>query len=110
MDKLSNEAVIGNLREFLKKVNKKYPIDKAILFGSRARHDWLYSSDVDIIIVSRGFAKINFLDRIRFDSRMWEHNIELQAICYTPEEFSRKKMQIGIVCQAVKEGKELAAA
>jgi predicted nucleotidyltransferase len=37
-----------------------------ILFGSRARDDWLYTSDVDLILVSENFQSMNFLQRMRW--------------------------------------------
>jgi hypothetical protein len=35
----------------------------------------------------------------------WQHwPIEIEPLCYTPEEFEVKKNQIGIVSEAIKEG------
>lgn len=108
MDKRSNKEIIKEIEKFLVEVNRSFRIKKAILFGSRARDDWLYTSDIDLIIVSKDFKNVNFLDRIRAISKKWRLELELQPICYTPEEFERKKREIGIINQAVKEGKKLA--
>jgi len=38
----------------------------------------------------------------------WNHYpLDIEPLCYTPEEFEKKKKQIGIVSRAVKEGIEL---
>ncbi len=75
-----------------------------LLFGSRARDDWLYSSDIDLILVSEDFRPIGFLDRIREVSEEWDCDLLLEPICYTPEEFDRKKREIGIVSNALRYG------
>jgi predicted nucleotidyltransferase len=40
--------------EFLKRVASHYPVSRAILFGSRARHDNTAESDADIAVILRG--------------------------------------------------------
>lgn len=37
----------------------------------------------------------------------WDGPVDLEPLCYTPEEFEKKKKQIGIVSEAVKEGIEI---
>jgi len=37
----------------------------------------------------------------------WDEAVDIEAICYTPQEFARKMKQHGIVRNAVKEGIEL---
>lgn len=107
MDKYTNEKVILCLKKLFKNLNKEIKIDKAILFGSRAREDYLYNSDVDLIIVSKNFKGMKFQDRTAIIFSYWDEYIDLEVLCYTPEEFERMKKRIGIVNQGVKEGKEL---
>ena len=95
------------LRKYLKQVNKYFKIEKAILFGSRARDDYFLDSDVDLIIVSHDFEDIDFRERISELLRWWDEPIDLEVIGYTPDEFERKKKQIGLVNNAVKEGIEI---
>jgi len=45
---------IEEIRSFVIPVIEKYPIDRVILFGSHARGDATDSSDVDLIVDSRG--------------------------------------------------------
>lgn len=109
MDRITDKAVKKWIDSFLEMVNKKYSPEKVLIFGSRARGDHLIDSDVDIIIVSKKFEGINWLDRIRNVSADWEGFVLLEPLCYTPEEFEEKKNEIGIVSQAIQEGIELEA-
>ena len=80
---------------------------KLVFFGSRARGDSLKESDYDIIVVSKKFEGIPFTERIKNVLKLlWEHGIteDVDVICYTPEEFEKKKKQLGIVSIAIKEG------
>jgi len=93
------------IEDFLRKVRRKYKIEKAIFFGSRARGDNFKDSDYDVILVSPDFRGIFFTKRIAMLYEFWSHYpLEIEPICYTPEEFEKKKKQIGIVRQAVEEG------
>lgn len=93
------------IKDFLNRVRKKYKIEKAIFFGSRARNDYLKDSDYDIILVSSDFRGIFFTKRIAMMYDFWKHYpLEIEVLCYTPEEFEKKGKQIGIVQQAIKEG------
>lgn len=95
------------LKELLKKIKKKFFIKKVILFGSRAKGDYFLDSDVDVLIVSPDFEGIFFSDRIGEIIYEWEGPVDLEALCYTPEEFERKKKQKGVVKEAVKTGIEI---
>ena len=92
---------------FAKKLKKAMKVQKIILFGSRARGDHLKNSDFDFIIVSKEFAKKPFILRASNLYDYWGEQVDIESLCYTPEEFERKKKQKGIVQQAVKEGIEL---
>jgi len=95
----------SRITDFLQKVRKKYNIDKAIFFGSRAKDEHLKDSDYDIILVSDDFRDIFFSKRSALMYDFWQHwPIEIEPLCYTPEEFEAKKKQIGIVSEAIKEG------
>jgi len=88
-------------------INQKYSPEKVIIFGSRARGDHLLEGDFDMIIVSREFEGMNWLDRIRDVPDLWEGLVLLEPLCYTPKEFEEKKREIGIVGQSVAEGIEI---
>ena len=107
MDRITDGVVKEWIDRFLAVISDKYPAERVLLFGSRARGDHLIDSDVDMIIVSEKFEGVNWLKRIRDISVEWEGLVLLEAICYTPEEFEEKRDEIGIVNEAVKEGIEL---
>jgi len=103
MDKSSVQIA----QKFLKKIAQKINVKKLILFGSRARGDYLKDSDYDFIIVSEYFEKKPFIFRAGFFYDFWDEDVDIEILCYTPEEFERKKKQQGIVQQAIKEGIEI---
>ncbi len=73
----ADEQTFALLNKHLEYIKEKFALEKIILFGSRARGDNLIKKQM------------------------------LEPICYTPEEFEEKKMQIGIVKQAIEEGVEV---
>lgn len=97
------------IAEFVSNLKKVIKLEKVILFGSRAKDDYLVDSDYDFIIVSPDFSKMHFLERMSFVYDYWPSDLALEALCYTPEEFNRKKEQLTIVKVAVDEGIEIAA-
>ncbi len=92
------------VRSFVERIKQEYRIEKIIFFGSRVRGENLEDSDYDIIVVSKDFQGVFFTDRISELSRYWSHDIPLEVLCYTPEEFREKSKQISIVREAVRDG------
>ena len=103
MDKQSIKVA----KKFSKKIKRKFDVKNLILFGSRARGDNLKHSDYDFIAVSGKFKDKKFVLRASDFYDYWDEKQDLEIICYTPEEFERKKKQIGIVKTAVEEGIEI---
>lgn len=101
------EERIGEIGEFFRKVEERFRPEKVILFGSRAKGDFLKHSDYDIIVVSSDFEGIHFLDRLTMLFELWDYDYGLDILAYTPEEFEEKKREIGIVDEAVRRGIEL---
>ena len=104
MDKYGTREVSLALGKLKTQLSRKYNIDKMLLFGSRARGDWLYNSDVDLLVISKDFEGEKYVNRSADILAYWDEAIDLEVICYTPHEFEKKKNQIGIVSQAAKEG------
>jgi len=94
-------------KKFAMKIRKAYSPEKIILFGSRARGDNFRTSDFDFIIVSKKFSKTPFMQRLPKIYDFWNENVDVEAICYTPDEFARKLKEHGIVRNAMKHGVEL---
>jgi predicted nucleotidyltransferase len=97
-------AVIGKLKSFKEILGKDMRIEKMILFGSYATgktHKW---SDIDLIIVSPKFRRMNFFRRGAKMYDYWMLDYPVDFLCYTPEEFGRMKRQTTIVSEALKNG------
>ncbi len=95
------------LREFKMAAGKEVPIEKIILFGSRAKGTAKKFSDFDILVVSKKFSNVNRLDRAYYLDSKWNLDYPVDFLCYTPEEFDKLKKQITIVREAVREGIEI---
>ncbi len=108
MARCTNGQVEQALSQYLTAVNQRWRIEKAVLFGSRARDDYMLESDVDLVLVSRDFAGIPFRTRCADALEDWSGDVDLEVFCYTPEEFERKRQDPGTVQQAASEGRELA--
>jgi predicted nucleotidyltransferase len=82
-------------------------VDGMILFGSRARGDWLLSSDADLMIVSPDFGGLRFPNRSAEVLRHWRGRVDLEVFCYTPGEIAMHGRGVGIIAQALKEGRRI---
>jgi len=92
------------LRGFVDKLKKLYSPTLILLFGSRSRGDALIESDYDILVVSSAFRDTKWVKRHEEAYECWDDDAGLDLLCYSPEEFDVKRMQIGIVREAVEEG------
>ena len=103
--KTATDAVIEEfLSRVLPRLRDEWQAKHVILFGSRARgtaHRW---SDLDVIVVSEAFQDQRFIDRWPTLLKALGYPVEVEPICYTPEEFERKRREPGIVATACKEG------
>lgn len=78
-----------------------------ILFASRARGAWLLHSDADLMVVSPDFGGLRFADRSAEVLRYWSGHVDLEVFCYTPDEIAGRRREIGIIAQALKEGRRI---
>lgn len=53
---------------------------------------------------------MRFTERLASVRDLWTLPERLEVLCYTPAELERKRGQIGIVSEAVREGRELTPA
>ena len=105
---MDKKTVIKNkLKDFKILANKHFPISKMYFFGSWAYGNPHKYSDIDLIIVSPKFRKLNFFKRGAKMYDYWNLNYPVDFLCCTPGEFNRLKKQITIVRDAVKEGIEI---
>ncbi|MBI2666569.1 nucleotidyltransferase domain-containing protein [Candidatus Woesearchaeota archaeon] len=104
---MDRKKTVNQLKKFKSIVNKSFQIDKMYLFGSRAWGKPHKESDIDLLIVSSKFKKLNFFQRGAKMYDYWTLRYPVDFLCYTPEEFNKFKKQVTLVSLAVKEGKEI---
>jgi stress-induced morphogen len=85
----------------------QYRPSKVLVFGSRARGDALKDSDLDVVIVSQAFAGVPWLDRQGRVYDACDVRLDLELLCYTPDEYAGKVEELGIVRTAALEGVDL---
>lgn len=101
------KSISNKLKEFKKSVNKDFPISGMYLFGSMVSGRTHRHSDIDLIIVSPKFRKLNFFQRGARMYDYWNLRMPVDFLCYSPEEFNKLKKQITIVKEAVEDGIEI---
>lgn len=100
-------------KETIKSIVKKYiknlpiKVEQAILFGSSARGDRLYNSDIDLIIVSKDFKGMSFPERFLVLYKNWKEKVDLEIFPLTLEEFKELRSKSIILQEAVKYGEKL---
>jgi len=60
------EEVKPAVKKYIKRVKKDLKVEKVILFGSFAQGKAKKDSDIDLIVVSPSFAKMDDDERLRF--------------------------------------------
>lgn len=85
------------------------PIERMILFGSRARGHARPDSDVDLLLVSPAFEGLSAGKRAAPLYRAWDADLAVDFLCYSPAEFERLRGQVSLVRIALEEGVEVAA-
>jgi predicted nucleotidyltransferase len=107
MGRQTTTEVIRGLRSLKGRLARRIRVDRMILFGSRARGDWLLTSDADLMIVSPDFANLRFAERSAEILRHWRGRVDLEVFCYTPDEIAGRRHEIGVISQALKEGRRI---
>lgn len=90
--------------EFLPKLVAVFAPTLVLAFGSRARGEGLRHSDLDLLIVSERFRGVRWLDRPVRVLEALDLPFGADLLCYTPEEYQRKRQELGIVRRASEEG------
>ncbi len=108
MDRKKN-IVKKVIREYLKCFPSDIRVKGIFLFGSYATGKIRQDSDIDIIVISQDFKKMNFIKRLEMLSHFRQAEITrsfpMDIIGYTPEEFKEIDKESVIMRQAKKEGK-----
>jgi len=97
-------AVTPAFNRFLARIRKALRPDRVILFGSRARGDHRPDSDFDLLVVSRDFRGVPWVERPAMVLALWDLPFDLEALCLTPAEFKRRSHELSIIGVAASEG------
>lgn len=86
---LRTETVVKVVRDYIETLPVK--VEEVIIFGSSARGERLWNSDIDLIVISEDFAKVNLHERRVFLLKFWKHKrIVLEGFGLTREEYNNK--------------------
>lgn len=96
--------IVKELKKFKQSVEKNASVSKVILFGSVAEGTANKDSDIDLLIVSPLFSKLNFFQRGKLMYDYWKPLLPVDFLCFTPEEFEARKKGVTIVSHALKTG------
>jgi len=94
-------------KDYLDNLKQELKVEKMILFGSAARGEMDKDSDIDLIIVSPDFKKMDFPERLLFLSRLRKGKSRSSAMDifgYTPQEFKNSSKKRIILEEAKEEG------
>lgn len=97
--------VLRDVELFLRKVNERFKIKEAYLFGSFVRGDWLKTSDIDLVIVSEDFNGVGFLSRLdALNKIQWDLGLRhfIEVIPLTPQEFQERLQYSAVLRNASK--------
>lgn len=84
------------VNNFVTELSKKVSLDGVFLFGSAARGEMTRDSDLDLLVISKDFNAMNFMQRLQLLSRAsvcCSDRIAIDAVGYTPKEFLCFKKQ-----------------
>lgn len=96
------------INEYIDNLKNKLKINKVILFGSAARGVFNKDSDLDIIVLSNDFKKMNFLKRLELLSHLRNGNarkVAMDIIGYTVDEFNKISKESIVLKEAKRTGK-----
>ena len=85
----SQEEMVRRALEFVKDISKEIRVEEVYVVGSRARGDYLETSDIDLVIISRDFEGLNYKERVEKLYKYLKGGVEFFAL--TPEEWDRPK-------------------
>ncbi len=81
----SQEEMLKAARRFIEKAAEILDVVEAYIVGSRARGDYLDTSDIDIVIIARRVENLNQKQRIMMLADLAEPGVDYRV--YTPEEW-----------------------
>ena len=91
----SKDEVIALIRTFVEDLRRDFPINRAFLFGSYARGQIKDYSDIDLALICPAITSANSFElNQKIFHRAMLFNVELEPICFSPEEFEQEQLPI----------------
>jgi predicted nucleotidyltransferase len=104
----TKDEALAVIHAFLEKIRQELPIERAYLFGSYATGRNRDYSDIDLAIVTPALNTDNsFAINQKIFSRASRYNLDLEPICFSPEEFEQEYLPT--VRDIKREGVEITA-
>ena len=98
------EEIFEALKNFVKELKEKLPVQEVFLYGSFATGNIHEGSDIDLIIV--GDFKERFVERIGKILEMTD--LPIEPLVYTPEEFkTMQEAKNPLIMEILRNGKRL---
>jgi len=98
------ENALRIVNNYVGRLARNIVVRQAILTGSWATGSYLEDSDIDLIIVSDDFSKMQLPERLRYLQKQWTSRIPLEAFGYTVSEFRTLRRKSTYVKEAVRTG------
>ena len=101
---IADQFIRNFLEKYLDSIKSYYNPKEMWFFGSRTIGKAREESDIDLILVSEKFRGTKFINRMGEFLKRIDFPKHIDAICYTPEEFEKKKKEIGMISEALQQG------
>jgi len=102
---MSSEKLVKSLKSFAEEISADYSLKSMYLFGSRAMKKRVRrDGDVNLPLVSDKFKGKRRLKRSPPLYLKRDLSYPVDFICLTPREFKKKKNEIGVIREAVRDG------
>jgi len=99
------EPIQEIIKDYINKIRKQIPVEKAFLFGSYAQGTYTPDSDIDLAIFSSHFENMERIEGFRFlVLQAMDYDVDLQPQPFTLQDF---REPLGIVEEIIKNGIEI---
>jgi predicted nucleotidyltransferase len=100
------DGVETAIRHFVQRLRERMQVTAVLLFGSRARGDWLRDSDVDLLVLSPDLDGVPHLARLERLFAEWAAVSRLPAdvLGLTPDEFAARADELSVIGEIARKG------